>query len=451
MQHALTHGNVQPGKYGEPFFEIELDDFVLDLLHLAELNVPKIIWKHAILNNCSDDAREQISDQLKEWKHPLDCRRKDDNRARAQKWFTGEAWASFLAGERGSPGGPRAMAKLVLIVAEDLRERGVTCGSKDSEAESPESEASNTTPPIALPPEPQLPNRGRGRDGRGRAGRGRGRAAFAERVTDSLGVGAADGALSVNPTAQAVRAGVEHVPTEMEKKADPADLKIIRDVYGSRANTIINALLSFDAYMDWYYDLKESIPFLCDMSIREERAFENMCTAIDMQEIVERSSINNHKSFMLHGAIFKVTKDILRVGDAWAVGLSSLELLNAETKRAALSSGSRNLTLRDAGEARKPLTSKQGPAQLVTTKGYSTTMAISTLRSLLIQQYLRRGDGLASIPNSRRKERLFQHGRTKLESAGTSAADRAATYDPRSDSCVKAFVQMLAEILATTG
>ena len=61
MQHAQTHGNVQPGKYGEPFFEIELDEFVLDLLHLAELNVPKIIWKHAILNNCSDEDAHDLS------------------------------------------------------------------------------------------------------------------------------------------------------------------------------------------------------------------------------------------------------------------------------------------------------------------------------------------------------------------------------------------------------
>ena len=33
-------------------------------------------------------------------------------------------------------------------------------------------------------------------------------------------------------------------------------------------------------------------------------------------EIYERLSINNHKSFMPHGAIYKVTKDILKVGDS---------------------------------------------------------------------------------------------------------------------------------------
>ena len=141
-----------------------------------------------------------------------------------------------------------------------------------------------------------------------------------------------------------------------------------------------------------------------------------------------------------------MTKDIGKIGDAWAVNLSSLELQNAETKRTASSSGARNLTFREAGEARKPLTQKEGPAQLVTTKAVCTSQAVSTLNSMLVTQYLRRGDGIASIPDSRRKVRLFQHGRSKLMSAGSSAADRAAEYDPRADTCLKAFVRLLAEL-----
>jgi hypothetical protein len=52
------------------------------------------------------------------------------------------------------------------------------------------------------------------------------------------------------------------VPTAIELAADPADLAIIRALFGSRAQTIINALLSSDAYFNWYYPLKASIPFL---------------------------------------------------------------------------------------------------------------------------------------------------------------------------------------------
>ena len=152
---------------------------------------------------------------------------------------------------------------------------------------------------------------------------------------------------------------------------------------------------------------------------------------------------------MPHGAVYKVTKDILRVGDGWACGIQALELQNAETKRVATSAGARNLTMREGGVARCALrVGREGPQKLVATKGYSTTMAISTLSSLLVSQTLRRGNGIASIPDSRRKLRLFQSGRTKLVSAGSSAAERAAEYDPRLDTCVKAFVALLAALSA---
>ena len=55
---------------------------------MAKLGIPKTFWKYGILNNASDDARESISNKLKEFGTSLDCRRKDDNRVRADKWFT---------------------------------------------------------------------------------------------------------------------------------------------------------------------------------------------------------------------------------------------------------------------------------------------------------------------------------------------------------------------------
>ena len=77
-----------------------------------------------------------------------------------------------------------------------------------------------------------------------------------------------------------------------------------------------------------------------------------MQNAIDMHEIFERVSIRNHGSFLPHGAIFKVTQDILEVGDVWAFNLSPLELQNAETKRTANSGGSRRLQMSSEGETR---------------------------------------------------------------------------------------------------
>ena len=65
-------------------------------------------------------------------------------------------------------------------------------------------------------------------------------------------------------------------------------------------------MLAWDAYLAWYYPYVDSIPFRCSMELREQRAFDNMCKAIDMHECFERISINNHKSFCPHIAIYKV-------------------------------------------------------------------------------------------------------------------------------------------------
>ena len=102
-EHWLRHGNIQPGRFGEPMLQHDLDSQLLDPLHYAKLGVPKTAWKHGVLNNASDDARVAIAEQLKAWSHPLDRRRKEDNRQRRLKWFTGESWGSFCVGKGGSP------------------------------------------------------------------------------------------------------------------------------------------------------------------------------------------------------------------------------------------------------------------------------------------------------------------------------------------------------------
>ena len=74
-------------------------------------------------------------------------------------------------------------------------------------------------------------------------------------------------------------------------------------------------------------------------------------------------------------------------------------------------------------------------------------MALSPLNKLLAAQVLRSGDGVFSIPESRRKERLFGVtgiGRTKALSTGVKIEKLGADYDPRADTCIKAFVRLLA-------
>lgn len=418
-------------------FQHHMDDQILDSLHYAELGLPKTPWKYGILNNCSDDARQQISEKLAEWRHPLDCRRKDDGRSRMQKWFTGERWATFCAGERGSPGGPIAIATLMLIVAEDMQvhgrsgeDVGLAAIDKDDDGDRAPSTGGRG-------------NRG-GRIG-GRAGRGRN--AFTMRALQAFEADDED-ARARGSSIQAAPAQLRFTPSAMEQEANPDKIAIIRELYGSRAQTILNTLLAFDAYFKWYYPMKESIPFLAPTHVREQRALSNCRAAIDMHEAFERVSLRNHGSFLPHGAIFKVSRDILRVGDVHAGNISPLELLNAETKRTADAGASRRLVTQAAGEARKPMRgSHEGPERLITTKGYGTTMAISTLKKLLVLRYLRRGDGIVATPDSRRKERLFGANGTGRSSRLLTNVKleklRGPDYSPRQDTCISAFVRSI--------
>ena len=110
------------------------------------------------------------------------------------------------------------------------------------------------------------------------------------------------------------------------------------------------------------------------------------------------------------------------------------------------------LELSSSGQQIKPLRSgAEGPAKLITTKGYSTTVALSVMKHLLMQGQLRRGDGLYQIPGSRRKERLMLHGRTSKNANNASTGVKheklmavPSDYCPESDTCVKAFVRLCA-------
>ena len=175
---------------------------------------------------------------------------------------------------------------------------------------------------------------------------------------------------------------------------------------------------------------------------------------IDMQEMYERIGIHNHKSSLPHGAIYKMVQDLRKVKNVWAYGTSL-----GTSERRDQECGSRywlkpqrdhelgqNMVIPMKGTCEGP------PApRLVTTKGYSTTTALSTLNALLTTNYLRRGDGILKMADSRRRERLFGSsgsGRIAAKSSGMKhfrADETDADYDPRNDSCLAAFIVLLAK------
>ena len=119
-----------------------------------------------------------------------------------------------------------------------------------------------------------------------------------------------------------------------------------------------------------------------------------------------------------------------------------MEMQNAETKRVASSSGCRRLETSGPSRVLIPMKGgKLGPEKLVNSRGYSTTMALSTLRHLLVAQKLRRGDGPFALPDSRRRERLFGSvGRTSSMRSSQVKQEQPNDYKPRKDTCIKAFV-----------
>ena len=93
---------------------------------------------------------------------------------------------------------------------------------------------------------------------------------------------------------------------------------------------------------------------------------------------------------------------------------------------------------------------KEGPANLIQTRGITTTSSVSTLRKLIAKRYLAEGNSDLALPASRRNDRLFGE-----KAVGRSSSARVAhacmklmgaDYDPRTDSVLKAFVRMLAEL-----
>ena len=70
------------------------------------------------------------------------------------------------------------------------------------------------------------------------------------------------------------------------------------------------------------------------------------------------------------------------------------------------------------------------------------------MRNMLASRTLRRGDGLIEMPASRKNERLFGvtgSGRSKGFRAGVKLENLGKDYEPRKDTCLKAFVRLCAE------
>ena len=427
-KHSNAHRNVKPGEHGQPFFDApDMKSFLVDMLHGLYLNLPKIAWKHAILANCPDGCRELVAEYLKSIGHPLDTRKKDDGRQRESKWFTGEALHSLVAGKRSSPGGPVAFATIIKIIGDALLA------------------APHVAPEAAAPkpkPKPAAAAR-RGKRGATYSGFGAPTHARAESEPES---NSEDEAPPLPPPPP------PHVPTATEHAADAASLALIKGHYGPHARLVINMLLTFDAYFKLFHTLRykyhEGVSVSCSAEVKESLALAVCQAGLEFQEILERVSVGNHKSFYPHLFSLRLPLLILELGDLWAFSMGSLELLNAVVKRAAKNSACRGrLATTEGTTTRRPIKGADYPkGRIQKTRGYRSSMTLQIMAKLVGANTLRRaGTGIAT----RTAERLFggaSCGRTKLKSAALPGlANLGKIYlEPDQDSCVEALARLLA-------
>ena len=426
-KHSNSHGNIKPGEHGQPFFDAEdMLTFLIDMLHGLYLNLPKIAWKHAILNNCPDGCREEIAVYLKSIGHPLDTRKKDDGRQRESKWFTGEGWHSLVAGKRSSPGGPVAMASIVKIIGDAL-------------LDTPPIEPKKSAAPVAAPK-----SKPAGRRGRGATYSGFGAAAKARAESEP------------EDSEEDEAPPPPHIPTAIENAADAASLALIAAHYGPHARLITNMLLTFDAFFKLYntlrYKYHEGVSVSCSSEVRESLALAVCKASLEFQEILERVSVGNHKSFYPHLFSLRLPLLILKLGDMWAFSMGSLELLNAVVKRAARSSASRGrLATTEGTTTCRGVKGKAGgvnypKGRILKTRGYRSSMSFQIMAKLIGANTLRRKqEGIAT----RTAERLFggaSDGRTKRKSAALPGLANFGKIflEPELDSCVEALARMLA-------
>ena len=470
LEHGHAHYNTQPHSAGEGTFDVDLSSQqYLCNLHGPLLNLPKHSpWSHGILRNASDDGCTSISETLKLMKHPLDCRKKDAGRVKQEKWFTGERYQTFVKGGRGSPGGPKAIAQIVMCLATDLVKhrdrvdpsapmagppkvsRGAGKGGVASRFigfDAPTTSSAPVSQP-AIPTHAELTAQARARTEQGRIAR-----------------------IQLHTAASAPA----RQPTALELACDDDDLALIRRHYGSFAQLVINALLVWDGAFALFWVQSERIGWRCPAAVSVKHALDLCRASIDLHEISERVSLQQCKSWYNHLWEYCMIDHILLTGEP--LSISDLELLNGLLKRTAKSNATTRIELSDqAKEARAEAEAaaaaeddadegEEGDEEqvVVSRKPYASTMSWQVITFLVLQQQHRKDDDAIKF---RTAERLFgEHGSGRsslpkkqkmvepttavlfakaLETYSSSAGKVDVTaVEPRADTCVKAFCRLL--------
>eukprot|EP00965_Chrysotila_dentata_P200795 6180183-Pleurochrysis_carterae.AAC.1 len=99
-----------------PPLEFDMDHMIPELLHADSLNIAKLMFKHLVLRHADSFCRERLSTFFAGMKRPIDLRKKDDGRHRAEKWWRASTWDGMVQGTPTIPGGISAWLPTVCFI-----------------------------------------------------------------------------------------------------------------------------------------------------------------------------------------------------------------------------------------------------------------------------------------------------------------------------------------------
>ena len=115
-------------EFCQPELRLGMRSWIPEMMHVLELNLGYLVWKHCTLKHCDSFAREMIAVFLTNLGAALDTRKKEDGRAKADRWWKASVWDSLVMGSNKFPGGLRnwypCLVLLIIDCYRDVREHG---------------------------------------------------------------------------------------------------------------------------------------------------------------------------------------------------------------------------------------------------------------------------------------------------------------------------------------
>ena len=406
-------------EFCQPELHLGMESWIPELLHVLELNCGYLQWKHCTLKHCDPFCREMLAVFLTGLGAPLDTRKKEDGRAKADRWFKASTWDALVLGSNKFPGGLSTWYPCVVLLIIDCFRDARDNGGQHTSAANVAAAAACAAPP---PPRPA----GRGFDVR-------------DDSDDDEDI-----PIRRPPARAPARAPAQDTTTA------PLTLKqlLARDLGNNMAANALLMLSSMDTYGVMHTTLRTPPPLVDDPAHedRVEWALNIATTSVACFHDLEESN-PSHRSAMPHIVWAVVPEFVMKRGNLWRYSSGKLEARGAVAKR--LGRGVvcwRNLgTTSTRGVKKRAVGTKKSRkkklAVLDTEKAVTTTWKTSGCKQLLEMLGLRERRLRANPQASRASSALSKFGRIKA-TRHTIKHENAQQKAHHSYTCLQLFEKM---------